>query len=278
MSEILLSVLKISIIEIFYLTGLILIAGLILGVFERTSNNLMQRSLGRKGIFITAWLGTPIHEIGHAVMCVIFNHNITRIKLLNTKSENGVLGYVEHSYNPSSLYQRIGNLFIGLGPIFSGIGALIAGMYFVVPSSFKVFKSYLLAGINNDKIDMNLAGSIFRASGVLVKSIFSTNNLTSINFWIFIIVAICISSHIALSRADISGAKDGFIVLFVLIFIINFLLRYFSISTSHFIIQLGRYNAHLIAVLLIAIIFSGFTLAVSFIVYVSFSVKNRRYI
>ncbi|MBL4936637.1 hypothetical protein JK636_12800 [Clostridium sp. YIM B02515] len=278
MSEIILSVFKISIIEIFYLTGLILIAGLILGLFERVSNNLMQRSLGRKGIFITAWLGTPIHELGHAAMCIIFNHNITRIKLLNTKSENGVLGYVEHSYNPSSLYQRIGNLFIGLGPIFSGIGALIAGMYFLVPRSFKVFKVFVLEGINNDKIDVNLAGSLFKASGVLIKSIFNISNLSSINFWIFIITAVCISSHIALSKADIKGAKDGFIVLFVFIFIINFLLRYFSISTAHFIIQLGRYNAHLISVLLIAIIFSGFTLAISFIFYVSFSVKNRRYI
>lgn len=278
MSEIILSVLKISIIEIFYLTGLILIAGLILGVFERVSNNLMQRSLGRKGIFITAWLGTPIHEIGHAVMCVIFNHNITRIKLLDTKSENGVLGYVEHRYNPSSIYQSIGNLFIGLGPIFSGIGALIASMYFLVPRSFKVFKVFVLEGINNDKIDMNLVVSLFKASGVLIKSIFSMSNLSSINFWIFIAAAVCISSHIALSKADINGAKNGFIVLFILTFVINFVLRYFSINTAHYIMQLGRYNAHLIAVLLIALIFSAFTLVISFICYVLFYLKNRRYI
>lgn len=269
----LLTVLKTSIIEIFYLTGLILLAGLILGLFERLSNDFMQKSLGRKGILITAWLGTPIHEIGHALMCIIFNHRITKMKLLNTRMENGVLGYVEHSYNPSSLYQRIGNLFIGLGPIFSGIASLIIGMYFLLPHSFSIFKGYLIHGINNDKIDGSLVNSLLNASLNLFKSIFTVNNISSLSFWFFIIIAICVSSHIALSKVDIKGAQDGFLVLFFLIFILNFILRYFSISTTHYIIQLSRYNAHLIAFLLIALMFSTFTLAISFLCYLLFSRK-----
>lgn len=272
--DFLLPVLKISIIEIFYLTGSILLAGLILGVFERLSSNFMQRSLGRKGVLITAWLGTPIHEIGHAIMCVIFNHKITRMKLLNTRSENGVLGYVEHSYNPSSIYQRIGNLFIGLGPIFSGIASLIISMYLLLPQSFAVFKKYLISGINTDKIDGNLANTLIKAGSTLIKAIFNTNNLLSFNFWIFIVIAICISSHIALSKADIKGAQDGFLVLFVLIFILNFILRYFSISTTHYVIKLGRYNAHLMAFLMVALIFSAFTLAISSLCYAIFSMRR----
>lgn len=267
MINLLLTVLKISFIEMLYLTGLILLAGLILGLFERLSNDFMQRSLGKKGILITAWLGTPIHEIGHAFMCVIFNHKITNIKLLNTRFENGVLGYVEHSYDPNSVYQRVGNIFIGLGPIFSGTASLILSLYLLLPHSFETFKIYLIHGINNDKIDSNLISALLKAGGTLLRSIFTVNNLSSINFWIFIIIAICISSHIALSRPDMKGAEDGLIVLFTLIFIINLVLRYFSINTTRYIIQLGRYNAHLIAFLMIALIFSFFTLAVSFLCY-----------
>jgi hypothetical protein len=274
MTNFLLTVLRISLIEIFYLTGVILLAGLILGLFERLSNNFMQKSLGRKGILITAWLGTPIHEIGHALMCVIFKHKITSIKLLNTRFENGILGYVEHSYNKNSLYERVGNIFIGLGPIFSGTASLILGLYFLLPHSFDAFKRYLIYGINSDKIDNNLMKSLMKASDTLFKSIFSVNNLRDIKFWIFIMIAICISSHIALSKADIRGAKDGLWVLFVLIFIINLVLRYFSISTAGYIIQIGRYNAHLIAFLIIALIFSAFTLVVSFLCYVLFSMKR----
>lgn len=271
MTDILLMVFKISVIEMIYLTGVIILVGLILGFFERLSNDFMQRSLGRKGIFITAWLGTPIHEIGHGLMCLIFNHKITRMKLLDTRCENGILGYVEHSYNKNSLYQRIGNLFIGFGPIFSGTASLILGLYFLLPNSFQVFKTYLVHGVDNDKIDINTINSSVNAGIILIKSIFTTNNLSNLNFWIFIIISICISAHIALSTQDVKGAKDGYIVLFVLIFVINLILRSFSISTTNYIIELGRYNAHLIAFLIIALIFSAFTLVVSFLCYGVFS-------
>lgn len=273
MINLLLTVFKISLIEMLYLTGLILVAGLVLGFFERLSNTFMQRSLGWKGILITAWLGTPVHELGHAFMCLVFNHKIRDMKLLNTRYENGVLGYVEHSYDQNSLYERIGNIFIGLGPIFSGTASLILGLYFLLPHSFAAFKKYLVHGINNDKIDSNLVNSLLKAGGALLKSIFTISNLSSINFWIFIIIAICVSSHIALSKPDIKGAEDGLITLFVLIFIINLALRYFSISTANYMIQLGRYNAHLIAFLMIALIFSAFTLAVSFLCYTLFSLR-----
>jgi hypothetical protein len=270
----LLALLKISIIEMIYLMGLIILSGLILGLFERLSNDFMQRSLGRRGIFITAWLGTPIHEIGHAIMCILFKHKITNMKLLNTKSENGTLGYVEHSYDPSDIYQTIGNLFIGIGPIFSGIASLIIAMYLLLPHSFDVFKGYLVYGINNDKMDINLMNSIVSAGSILFKSIFAANNLLNFNFWIFVAIAVCISSHIALSKADIKGAQSGFVTLFTLIFIINVIIRYFSISTTHFIIQLGRYNAHLMAFLIIALIFSAFTLVISMLCYIFFSIRK----
>ncbi len=103
MTESLLKVLKMTTVQMGYFTGLILVVGLMLGFFEKTANTFMQRSLGRKGIFITAFIGTPIHEIGHAIMCIIFNHKIMDIKLLNLKDKSGVLGYVKHSYNKNSL-------------------------------------------------------------------------------------------------------------------------------------------------------------------------------
>ena len=267
MTNTLLTVSKMSVIEILYLTGLLILVGFILGLLERLSNNFMQRAIGRKGILITAWLGTPIHEMGHALMCLIFNHNITKMRLLNINSENDVLGYVEHSYNKNNLYQRIGNLFIGLGPIFSGTASLILALYILLPHSFAVFKKFLVQNINNDKIDVTLLKSLLESGGTLFKSIFIANNLGNPLFWIFIIIAICVSSHIALSKADINGAEDGFMVLFVFIFIINLLLRIFSVNTTHYIITLGRYNAHLMGFLMIALLFSAITLMISIILF-----------
>lgn len=267
MFEIFLVIFKMSFVEILYLTGVILVAGFILGVMERVSSDFMQRAIGRKGVMITAWLGTPVHEIGHALMCIIFRHNITDIKLLNTKTDTEVLGYVKHSYNPNSLYQRIGNLFIGLGPIFSGTAALITALYLLLPKSFNIYKTYLVQGINSDKIDKELLNSILSAGVTLTKSIFTVQNISNIYFWIFLLIAICVASHIALSKADMIGAKDGLIVLFVLIFVVNIIMRYFSINTANYIVKLSRYNAHLIGFLMIAFIFSAFTLVISLVCY-----------
>ncbi|MDR3242026.1 MAG: hypothetical protein LBT37_07625 [Lactobacillaceae bacterium] len=69
-----------------------------------------------------AWLGIIIHELSHAGVALIFGHKIQKISLLQHADGNGTLGYVQHTWNPKSLYQRMGNFFIGIAPIF-GIGA-----------------------------------------------------------------------------------------------------------------------------------------------------------
>jgi hypothetical protein len=78
---------------------------------------------GYQAILLTGWIGTPIHELSHAFFCVIFGHKIEKISLFSPEPETGVLGYVFHSYNPESLFQRVGCLFIGFAPL-AGNGLL----------------------------------------------------------------------------------------------------------------------------------------------------------
>ena len=162
-------------------------------------------SLGWKGIMLTAWIGTPVHESGHLLMCYIFRHKVKGFKLFDRKARDGVLGYVNHSWNRKSLYQNIGNFFIGMGPIFSGTAALILGMHFFLPDSFAAFTNYLT--LDPDQPNQYILTQIFTLTAELFTSIFSAENLTSISFWIYFILAISISSHIALSKEDLKGAR-----------------------------------------------------------------------
>ncbi|MDR3490768.1 MAG: hypothetical protein P4M12_01845 [Gammaproteobacteria bacterium] len=66
-------------------------------LIERKANRYFFAAYGMKGILATAWLGTPIHELGHALMCLIFAHKIKDIKLLTLNQADGTLGYVSHS-------------------------------------------------------------------------------------------------------------------------------------------------------------------------------------
>src|SRR5579884_3392310 len=93
------TIILISCVELIYLLGAIIAVGFLLGVIERHSNRMLARAFGHRGILLTAWVGTPIHELGHLLMCFIFAHRVTRVKLLQLNSPDGTLGYVEHQYN-----------------------------------------------------------------------------------------------------------------------------------------------------------------------------------
>lgn len=273
MNKILIEALKISSVEMVTLVGILILVGFILGMIERQSNQYMQIAWGRKGVLMTAWLGTPVHEIGHAIMCIIFRHQITDIRLLITDSSDGTMGYVQHNYNPTSIYQSIGNFFIGIAPIFSGISAIFLSMYFLIPKSFQAFNVYLKFGINNQVMNANYIKKLMDTSFVLTKNIFSSENLISYKFWIFILITICISSHIALSKADMKGATSGLVTLLVTLFIVNLVAPSLHINTYRVISWLTKYNAYVITLSITAIIFSLITLGIS---YLSFLLKVNK--
>jgi len=256
-----------SFIELLYLVGIFIAIGLLLGILEKYSNTFLVQAFGPRGVLLTAWIGTPIHEIGHLLMCFIWGHRVTKVKLLQLNSPDGVLGYVEHQYSPNSIYQQIGNFFIGLGPIFSGIGSLIAGMFLFVPQSFYTFKNQIHQHVTLEKLDINVLKTLGGAIAAISKSLFSLSNLLSPHFWIFLIIALCISSHIALSYADMQGSAKGLMAIFFLLFLFNIAAVFLNINSYKVIVQLAEYNAYVLAFSSIAVIFSLVTLAISFTLY-----------
>lgn len=263
----LINIFEISIFQLLYLCGILILIGFFLGFLERQTSKLMQRTFGWKGVISTACIGTPIHELGHAIMCIIFGHKITKIKFLDINSTDGTLGYVQNSYNKNNIYQRIGNLFIGIGPFFSGIAAILLCMYFLLPNSLFSFEHHLITGFNFKSLNLNLLNWCFAASFELLKNIFVYSNLLKINFWIFLVLSFAISCHIALSKPDIKGALDGFIVLFVLIFIINCIAKLISVNTNKFLFIAFKYNAYFSAFLIMALMFSIIAYLISLLCY-----------
>jgi hypothetical protein len=238
---------------------------MILGLLENRANFYVQRAFGRKGILVTAWIGTPIHELGHLLMCYIFRHRINKFKLFDSKAKDGVLGYVNHGWNPKSLYQNIGNFFIGMGPIFSGTAALIFGMHLLLPDSFARVADYL--ALEPAQPDQYILTKIFALTAGLFESIFSAENLVSLNFWIYFALAIGISSHIALSREDLKGAGRGLITIFTFILLVNLVALILNADFSSFFVDILALNVYLVAFSMISIVFSLIRLVLSFFAY-----------
>jgi hypothetical protein len=158
--------------------------------------------------------GVVIHELGHAFFCVIFGHRIVRMNLFRPQPD-GTLGFVQHSYNPKSLYQQFGNFFIGTGPIWFGTAIVYALSRFVLGSSLPHGGVSIATG--------DAAGSLAHTPALLAAVLdaswqvfLSMLHWPAISGWALALVfylIFCIGSHITLSRPDIDGAAKGFALL-----------------------------------------------------------------
>ncbi|WP_243521172.1 hypothetical protein [Bacillus pseudomycoides] len=256
-----------SLIQLFSLLGVIILVGFLLGYLESLTRKYWTSAFGRKGFLLSAWIGVPIHELGHAIMCVVFRHQIVAMQLFPTNTNNGYLGYVRHQYNQRSIYQRIGNFFIGIAPIFSGMAILILLMYYFVPQSYSVFIHALETNTQSTSINIDMLQSIVSSSFLLLKSLFTIHNLSTPSFWLFLFIAICMSAHIALSKPDIEGSLDGVITIFIVLILFNTIARLFHYDSNQLIGNVVKYNMYVLAFSSIAILFSCIAVCISFICY-----------
>jgi hypothetical protein len=174
------------------------------------------------GLF--GWLGTIIHELGHAFFCLIFRHKITTLKLFEPDPETGTLGYVEHTYDSSSLYQQVGNFFIGIGPILVGIGIIYLLLFFLLglnPLKFVADVSIKSPNIYSWNVLTQILQILWTSSTSLLSEVFSWHNLSTWQLYVFIYLAFTIGSSITLSPSDIKGSLKGLSVILILIFIFN---------------------------------------------------------
>jgi hypothetical protein len=88
----------------------------------RQSSQLFGRRLQ---LFLFGLPGTIVHEGSHVIACVLFGHRVLRVKWFDPQATDGALGSVEHSYDPSSAYQRVGTIVIGLAPLIVGAAVIL---------------------------------------------------------------------------------------------------------------------------------------------------------
>ena len=145
---------KISIFLSLLTIGMFLFFGYIYSIIEKINFRYLISTFGSIGILLTGIIGTTVHELGHLIMCFIFNHKINSFQFFNFKNykSESTLGYVSHKYNEKSLYQKAGNFFIGIGPIISGTLFMILSFKFLLPNKFSLLNmdNYLfyLSNIN----------------------------------------------------------------------------------------------------------------------------------
>ncbi len=225
-------------------------------------NRRFYSNFGSKSMFVcyaTGFIGTPVHELSHALFCLLFGHKIVKIKLFQINVEDGTLGYVHHTYNPKNIYQRIGNFFIGVAPIIVISTLLYLFAYLIMPSTLSDI-SMLAKSISFNKG----AGEFFNMVYQILYTFFSV--ATTWQWWVFVIVGMFFALHMTLSGADIKGALGGLLFVLPCLLIVDVILGLVGggalSSFDSFMFSIG---AVLDVFLLLALIISSMACIMSFI-------------
>lgn len=138
-------------------------------------------------LYIFGIIGVPIHEFSHYIFCLLFRHKVHEVKFFSPNLKTGVLGYVNHSYNPKSIYQRSGQVIIAIAP-------MIVGTFLI-----------------------SLLTKLFHIDGFNIKETIQNPELV-FKYMIFIYIFMCISSHMVWSVQDMKSCFSGIICISILIF------------------------------------------------------------
>lgn len=199
--------------------GIIFLFGWIISLLRRGFCSIAGKH-GPRLLLVTGIIGTPIHELSHALMCLLFGHKITEIKLYQPKSNDGSLGHVSHTYNRKNIYHQIGNFFIGTAPVLLGCAFVLLFMLILIPGTF--------GSVTSEMNTLHFGGSllstiesIFTFVWGMVKALFSPQNFISWRWWIFIVLAVMISTHMEMSASDIKSSLRGLLFISIILLLVD---------------------------------------------------------
>ena len=252
--------------------GIFVIFGFIFNVIENKNNQLIQRSLGEKFIIFTGFIGTVVHEVSHLIMALIFNHKIVKVELFRPRKykEDGILGFVKSTYNPNSIYQQVGNFFIGIAPMI--FGTLTIWLLFIIFSNniYTMFLNYMNIGLYTNYLQSSNYSGFFNLLVhdvfLLLKTIFSFDYIFNVNHLIMLFLIYSISTHMTLSLADLKGSFKGLLVCFIVVFVITFLGKILGVSNIFTSSIVFKINLYIFLFLMLGLFFSLLTLFISFII------------
>ena len=224
----------------------------------------LAERFGWKVVLWTGWLGTPIHELSHALACYFFQHKIDEMALFEPDMKTGRLGFVRHSYRRGNWYQELGNFFIGVAPLVGGSLALGLLLWLFYPD----------AAVTTVKESLEQELNPFESALAILKSMVSGTNLLTLRFWTFLYLVLCVGGHMAPSRSDYEGASRSVWMVLSLIVVGSLILALAQLDIAAGIARFSRILTPLFALFLLTLVLCGLAAVV---VYLLTSFFPRRF-
>lgn len=192
---------------------------LVIHLLERVMERRLASRFGWHSVMLTGWLGTPIHELSHAAMCLVFHHRIDELVLFRPDPVSGRLGYVRHSFRRHNGFEEVGNLFIGIAPLLGGTAVLTALTWLFYPDAIRLVWNTAAPWSDGWRAVDGVA--LARSVG---GQILAPGHWFNGRLWIYLYLVLCVSLHMAPSPSDYAGAGRGFVRVLLPLLLIGVLL------------------------------------------------------
>jgi hypothetical protein len=211
-----------SLYEMLVLGITVLIAAALLDLVNRSVGRSILRRFGSAAYFATTAPSTGLHELSHAIMCILFLHRIESMALFSYDPVTGRSGYVRHCWNTGSLYQKAGNFFIGVAPMISGVLLLFllgkqCGVHFDAGRGAQLALSGASAHWTGPAVARHITGPLLAGFTGLV----TPNNFANPYFYLYLPAALIVSRAMAPSLQDLKGSWLGVAALTVFVVLAN---------------------------------------------------------
>lgn len=175
---------------------------------------------------LTGYVGTPIHELSHALMCVLFGHTVKKIRMFGDAKRSKTLGYVEHTYYRRNLYHQIGNFFIGISPVLAGGAVILLLVRVLTPDLYFGMRAETaeIGAVFASRFDGDALLSLLSGIGSVLGVLFSLESLTDWRWWICMVLSFSIAIHMEVSRSDIRSGVRGLGVIAALLLVADIIL------------------------------------------------------
>ena len=176
------------------------------------------------------YVGVPIHELSHMVMCIIFGHKIESFKLIDENHNTGTLGYVNHRYNKRNIYHIIGSYFIAFGPLYIGSLIILLLGYLITPNTIRYFyidlnRINILSDLSYIPNYLNLVIDNYKN---LLFSVAIEFDVLKILNWLIVLILMSIAINLDLSKQDLRNSTKGIVVLVIFLLVANLFLSTIS--------------------------------------------------
>ncbi len=241
--------------------GTLTVLGLILGVVTNRSDQLMYQVFGWGGILFTGLIGTPVHELGHWLMCKLFGFTVIDVSLFRPIAgrTDGILGYVSYFYTSSNPWQRLGTFFVGTAPLYIGSLVILLTVKLLTPEALRSARDRMQCVQNNGL--QRIPKLLWAAVTGYCSGFLAVRSKTGILRGIVCLYIVCsVSMHMTLSAADLAGSLPGFVLILVLCLLFGLFSALLNYDPKHLLADTA---AFLVSFLCLGLLFSLLFLGLS---------------